>query len=500
MRDALDEGVFGNTWHEECGVFGIWGHPQAARITQLALYALQHRGQESAGIAVVDGRGSGGRMRHHRGMGLVSEVFTDAQIAALEGSSAAGHVRYSTTGSSSLANAQPLVFAFRQGNLALAHNGNLINAGLLHDWLEHEGSIFQTTSDTEVVAHLIARAGRESFTENVRASMAQVEGGYAMVLLTDDTLVALRDPNGLRPIALGQLDGAYVVASETCAFDTIGAAFIRDIEPGEMLVIDDDGVRAERFAYAPKKALCTFEYIYFARPDSDIDGINVHTVRKRLGRVLARSAPVEADVVIGVPDSSISAAIGYAEEASIPYEIGLIKNRYIGRTFIQPDQAQRQHGVRLKLNAVRKVVEGKRVVLVDDSIVRGTTSQRLIGLVREAGAPEVHLRISSPPVTHPCFYGIDTSDRTKLIAAQQSVAEIQRSIGADSLAFLTEEQMLSAFDVTDMAHHPFCNACFTGRYPTRLYEDMQKDLLERARTPQPPKPLTLTRARKRAAP
>jgi amidophosphoribosyltransferase len=454
-------------WHEECGVFGVWNHPDAARLANYALYALQHRGQESAGIAVVDGA----TMRHHRGMGLVSEAFTQADLASLTGHAAIGHVRYSTTGSSTLANAQPLIFAFRQGNLALAHNGNLVNAAQIRDQLDEEGSIFQSTSDTEVVAHLIARGRYEAFIENVRASMKSVEGGYALVLLTNDCLVALRDPNGLRPLALGHLDGVHVVASETCAFDAIGATFLRDVAPGEMLVIDDSGLRSEHFAPAVRKAHCTFEYIYFARPDSDIDGINVHLARKRLGRALARAHPVEADVVTGVPDSSISAAIGFAEEAGIPYEIGLVKNRYVGRTFIQPTQEQRREGVRLKLNAVRQVVEGKRVVIVDDSIVRGTTSARLINLVRAAGATEAHMRISSPPVTHPCYYGIDTSDRTKLIAASQSVAEIQKRIGADSLAYLTEEQMLAAFGVSDLAAHPFCNACFTGRYPTRLPEE-----------------------------
>jgi amidophosphoribosyltransferase len=335
-------------------------------------------------------------MRHHRGMGLVSEAFTQADLTALTGHAAIGHVRYSTTGSSILANAQPLVFAFRQGHLALAHNGNLVNAAQIRDQLDEEGSIFQSTSDTEVVAHLIARGGHEDFIENVRASMRTVEGGYALVLLTNDCLVALRDLNGLRPLALGRLDGAHVVASETCAFDAIGATFVRDVEPGEMVVIDNSGLRAERFAPAARKALCTFEYIYFARPDSDIDGINVHLARKRLGRMLARVCPVEADVVTGVPDSSISAAIGFAEEAGIPYEIGLVKNRYVGRTFIQPTQEQRREGVRLKLNAVRQVVEGKRVVIVDDSIVRGTTSARLINLVRAAGATEAHMRIRSP--------------------------------------------------------------------------------------------------------
>jgi amidophosphoribosyltransferase len=464
LDSPLDETIF-DEWREECGVFGIWSHPSAARLANYALYALQHRGQESAGIAVVDGA----LMRHHRGMGLVSEAFTEADLAALPGDAAVGHVRYSTTGSSALANAQPLVFAFRQGNLAIAHNGNLINAAQIRDQLDDEGSIFQSTSDTEVVAHLIARGGHDDFIENVRSSMQTIEGGYALVLLTNERLIALRDPNGLRPMAIGHLNDAFVVASETCAFDAIGATFMRDIEPGEMVVIDDRGLRSERFATAPRKALCAFEYIYFARPDSDIDGINVHMARKRLGRALAHVSPVEADVVTGVPDSSISAAIGFAEEAAIPYEIGLVKNRYVGRTFIQPTQEQRQQGVRLKLNAVRKVVEGKRVVIVDDSLVRGTTSVRLVDLMRAAGATEVHMRISSPPVTHPCFYGIDTSDRTKLIAAHQSVAEIQRRIGADSLAYLTEEQMLGALGVTDMETHPFCNACFTGRYPTRLY-------------------------------
>jgi amidophosphoribosyltransferase len=474
---ALDSDVFGG-WHEECGVFGIWHHPDAARVTHYALLALQHRGQESAGIAVVDGD----QMRHHRAMGLVNEAFGEAELAALPGHAATGHVRYSTTGSSHLANAQPLVFTFRGGNLALAHNGNLINAERLHNELERAGSIFQSTSDTEVVAHLIARAGMDDFVESVRASLGVVEGGFAMTLLTNERLIALRDPNGLRPMAVGRLGESWVVASETCAFDAIGATFVRDIEPGEMVVISGEGMAASRFAPAQRKALCTFEYIYFARPDSDIDGINVHLARKRLGRVLARTCPVEADVVTGVPDSSISAAIGYAEEAGIPYEIGLVKNRYIGRTFIQPSQEQRQHSVRLKLNAVRQVFAGKRVVVVDDSLVRGTTSARLVNLVREAGASEVHMRISSPPVTHPCFYGIDTSDRTKLIAAKQSITQIQRHIGADSLAFLTEEQMLSAFDADPQAHQ-FCNACFTGRYPTRLYEDVRKHTFEGGQAP-----------------
>jgi amidophosphoribosyltransferase len=463
--------------HEECGVFGIWNHPDAARVTNYALYALQHRGQESAGIAVVDGA----QMCRHRGMGLVSDVFDEDALAGLPGTAAVGHVRYSTTGSSEIANAQPLLFQLRRHDLALAHNGNLTNALALRDELEQQGSIFQSTSDSEVIAHLIARAGSDDFLESVRESVRTIEGGYAAALLTAEHLIVLRDPNGLRPMALGRLEDAYVVASETCAFDTIGATLVRDVEPGEMLVISRDGLRSERVVTAERMALCTFEYIYFARPDSDIDGVNVHLARRRLGRALAKAAPVPADVVIGVPDSSISAAIGYAEEAGLPYEIGLIKNRYIGRTFIQPSPALRQRGVTLKLNVVRKVVEGKRVVLVDDSLVRGVTSARLIELVRGAGAAEVHLRISSPPVTHPCFYGIDTSDRTKLVAAQRSVEEIRQMIGADSLEYLTENQMLRALGATNTRKHRFCNACFTGRYPTRLYADMRKDIFQKPR-------------------
>ncbi len=486
MGDALDGDLL-DTWHEECGVFGVWNIPDAAQVAHLALVALQHRGQESAGIAVVDGES----MRHHRGMGLVSEAFTASDLRGLHGYSAIGHVRYSTTGSSGIANAQPLVFSFRQGNLALAHNGNFINAERLRDKLEFDGSIFQSTSDTEVVAHLIARAGDVDIVDSVRTSMRTVEGGYAMVILTDDRLIALRDPNGLRPMAVGRLDGSYLVASETCAFDAVGATFLRDIEPGELVVIDSDGLRSERFAKAPHKALCTFEYIYFARPDSNIDGINVHQARKQLGRALALACPVDADVVTGVPDSSISAAIGFAEATGIPYELGLVKNRYVGRTFIQPTQEQRQHGVRVKLNAIRSVVADKRVVIVDDSLVRGTTSARLVSLVREAGAREVHMRISSPPVTHPCYYGIDTSDRTMLIAANQSIAEIQKRIGADSLVYLTEEQMLRALGSEDVGSHPFCNACFTGRYPTKLYDLTQKHAFERA--------IRLDPARKRGA-
>ncbi|MFC4766914.1 amidophosphoribosyltransferase [Effusibacillus consociatus] len=467
--------MMSDKWHEECGVFGIFGHDKAAELTYYGLYALQHRGQESAGIATVEGR----KMHHHKGMGLVSEVFNEDVLETLKGNAAIGHVRYSTTGDSSVANAQPLTFGFQRGNMALAHNGNLTNAYQIHGRLERQGSIFQTTSDTEVVAHLIAKSGLPTLEENVKESLSVVKGAYAFLILSDDKLLAMRDPHGLRPMALGQFEGAYVVASETCAFDTIGAEYIRDVEPGEMLIIDKDGLRSERFATASRKALCTFEYIYFARPDSDIDGFNVHSVRKKMGKLLAKEHPVEADVVIGVPESSISAAIGYAEETGIPYEIGLIKNKYIGRTFIQPSQELRERGVKLKLSAVRKIVEGKRVVLIDDSIVRGTTSRRIVEMLRDAGATEVHLRISSPPVTHGCYYGIDTSAREELIAATKSVGEIREYIGADTLSYLSEEAMLRAFGVEDFSNHKYCNACFTGQYPTEIYEDLEKHMLER---------------------
>ena len=456
--------------HEECGVAAVFGHPDAAQLVQLSLVALQHRGQESAGIASVDGLGT---MYHHRGMGLVSDAVPEAQIERLSrGTSAIGHVRYSTTGASELTNAQPLVFNFRRGNLALAHNGNLTNAQELRNRLETDGTIFQTTSDTEAVAHLIARAGRADITDAVREALATVEGGFAMCVLTDDRLVLARDRHGLRPLAIGMTEsGSWCAASESCALDTIGATFVRDVEPGELIQITTGGLESSRLAPRSKRAMCTFEHIYFARPDSDIDGYNVHTVRKRFGTLLARDHPVDADVVIGVPDSSISAAIGYAEASSIPYEIGLIKNRYIGRSFIAPNQQQRSHAVRMKLSPVRSVVAGKRVAMIDDSLVRGTTSGRIVRLLRDAGASEVHVLIASPPVTHPCFYGIDTSAREQLIASRASVSEIRELIGADSLSFLSEPAMMEAFDVHQGEAHGHCNACFTGNYPTSTHSE-----------------------------
>lgn len=463
-----DESIF-DELKEECGVFGIVGHPEAAKLTYYGLHALQHRGQESAGIVTTDGQ----RFSVERNMGLVSEVFTPEKLQKLKGEIAIGHVRYSTTGASLLANAQPLVFNFLKGELALATNGNLVNAGRLREELEKNGSIFQTTSDTEVIAHLIARSKADSFEEAVKEALNQLVGAYALLILTNKQLIVAQDPHSLRPLSMGKLGSAYVFSSETCAFDVIGAEFVRDVEPGEMILFDEQGMRVTRFAEKTERAVCSFEYIYFARPDSDIGGINVHTVRKRLGRKLAEEAPVEADVVTGVPDSSTSAAIGFAEATGIPYELGLIKNRYVGRTFIQPSQELREQGVKMKLSAVRKVVEGKRVVMVDDSIVRGTTSRRIVSMLREAGATEVHVRISSPPVKYPCFYGIDTANREQLIASTHTVEEIRKKIGADSLAFLSVDGMLEAVGRPSLEPNcGQCLACFTGQYPTEIEEGL----------------------------
>ena len=450
---------------EECGVFGVYGHSESSFLSYYGLHALQHRGQESAGICVSDN----GEFRYYRGMGLVKEVFDNERLQSLRGEMAIGHVRYSTAGESKLANAQPLVFKYRGGDLAIATNGNLTNARVLREELERQGSIFQTTSDTEVVAHLIARSGHDDIVEAVRTALKRIEGAYAFLFMTNDTLIAALDPNGLRPFVMGRLGGAYVFASESCAFDAIGAELVRDVRPGEMIIVDRRGLREDRFIQPGRNAVCAMEYIYFARPDSDIDGINIHTARKNLGRRLAIEAFVDADVVTGVPDSSISAAIGFAEQTGIPYELGLIKNRYTGRTFIQPSQELREQGVKMKLSAVRKVVEGKRVVMIDDSIVRGTTSLRIVNLLRDAGATEVHVRISSPPFMNPCFYGIDTPDRKQLIAASKSVEEIRRAINADSLYFLSKEGMLEAFGRDPkLANYGTCTACFDNSYPTRL--------------------------------
>jgi amidophosphoribosyltransferase len=454
--------------NEECGVFGVFGHPDAASVCFYGLHALQHRGQESAGICTADPD----NFNYHRGMGLAKEVFTADTLAPLVGNSGIGHVRYSTAGESKLANAQPLVFKYREGDLAIATNGNLDNAAIIKRDLEKKGSIFQTTSDTEVLAHLIARSKHDDIVDAVKDALGQVIGGYAFLILTKDKMIAALDPNGLRPFVVGRLGDAYLFASESCAFDAVGGTYLRDVNPGELIVLDRDGFHEDRFAEGGKRAVCAMEYIYFARPDSDIDTVNIHSARKRMGKRLAMEAFMDADLVTGVPDSSISAAIGFAEQTGIPYELGLIKNRYTGRTFIQPSQELREQGVKMKLSAVRKVVEGKRVIMIDDSIVRGTTSLRIVNLLREAGATEVHVRITSPPFMNPCYYGINTPDRKELIAAQNSVEEIRKAINADSLHFLTQEGLVEAIgEGAHGAESGYCMGCFDNKYPTEIVDE-----------------------------
>jgi amidophosphoribosyltransferase len=457
---------------EHCGVFGVWNVSSASSLCYYGLHALQHRGQESAGICVNDDSGMDkpGRFAYYRGMGLVKEVFDEPRLASLMGTHAIAHVRYATSGESQLTNAQPLVFAYRGGDLAIATNGNIVNAPQLRAQLEAEGSIFQTTSDTEVVAHLIARSRAPTLVMAIAQSLRQLEGAFAFLFLTNTQLIAAQDGYGLRPFVLGAMQDGYVLASETCAFDAIGAQTIRDIAPGEMLVFDAQGMRSETFLDEPhRRALCAMEYIYFARPDSDMDGVNIHTARKRMGKRLAIEAFVDADLVTGVPDSSISAAIGFAEQTGIPYELGLIKNRYAGRTFIQPSQQLREQGVKMKLSAVRKVVEGKRVIMIDDSIVRGTTSLRIVKLLREAGATQVHVRITSPPFANPCFYGINTPTREELIASHMSIEDMRRVIEADSLAFLSKEGMLSSIGRRETSYNMgMCTACFDHDYPSPI--------------------------------
>jgi len=458
--------------NEECGVFGVWGHPEASQITYYGLHSLQHRGQEGTGMVVTDGK----RLKGRKGEGLVSEIFTNESIQELTGKGAIGHVRYSTAGGGGYENVQPLLFNFQIGSLALCHNGNLTNANALRNQLEGQGSIFQTSSDTEVLAHLIRRSGLMPLKEKVKNALSMIKGAYAFLVMTETELMVALDPNGMRPLSLGKLGDAYVVASETCAFDLVGATYVRDVKPGELLIISDEGVRSETFAVASNIAMCTMEYVYFSRPDSDINGINVHTARKNLGKQLALEFPFEADVVTGVPDSSISVAIGYAEATGIPYELGLIKNRYVGRTFIKPSQSLREQGVKMKLSPVRGVVEGKRVVMVDDSIVRGTTSKRIVNMLKDAGAKEVHVLISSPPIQHPCFYGIDTSTKEELIAANYSVEEIRQIIGADTLNFLSVEGTVKAIGrKMEDGTCGQCLACFTGKYPTEIYPSLTEE-------------------------
>jgi amidophosphoribosyltransferase len=464
-------------FHDRCGLFGIWGHPEAARLAYLGLYALQHRGQESAGIVATDRE----RLRVEKGMGLVNDVFTDERLDRLVGDGAMGHVRYSTAGDTVAANAQPILIECHRGPIALGHNGNLVNAAILRHELEAAGSIFQSTSDTEVILHLYARSHRDKLEDAIAASLSKVMGAFSLLFLTKDALVAARDPWGFRPLVLGLLDGAHIVCSETCALDLIDAEYVRDVEPGELLVIDRDGLRSFRpFPPEPVRQ-CIFEHVYFARPDSEVFGRNVLASRLALGRQLAIEAPADADIVVPVPDSGNGAALGYAQESGLPYQWGLIRNHYVGRTFIEPKQSIRSFGVRIKLNPVRSVLEGRRVVLIDDSIVRGTTSRKIVNMVREAGAREIHLRISSPPTTGPCYYGIDTPTKGELIASAHSVDEIRRSIGADTLAYLSHEGLLQAVNDPEGRRH--CTACFSGRYPVAVSqtEDWQLPLFEKVR-------------------
>jgi amidophosphoribosyltransferase len=444
-------------FHDECGLFGIWNHPESANVAYLGLYALQHRGQESAGIAATDGVS----FHTEKAMGWVADVFSPERLRRLPGHRAIGHVRYSTAGSSRLRNAQPITANTARGPIAIAHNGNLTNAETLRREMEREGAIFQSTSDTEVILHLLARAPAGPLSEQLPHALRQVTGAYSLLILTPDAMYAVRDQYGFRPLSLGRLGDAWVVASETCALDLIEARYEREVEPGEILMISDAGLQSFR-PFAPAERLqCVFEYVYFARPDSVLWGRNVHTVRKALGRELAREHPVEADVVIPVPDSGTSAALGFAEQSGIRYELGLIRNHYVGRTFIEPKQGIRHFGVKVKLNPMPEMLEGRRVVVVDDSIVRGTTSRKIVRMIKGAGAREVHMRISSPPIQWPCYYGIDTPTRKDLIAASHNVDEIRRYLGAESLGYLSLEGMLKAAG-SDPTH--FCHACFTGSY------------------------------------
>ena len=445
--------------HEECGVFGVYGHSEASNLAYLGLYALQHRGQEGAGICSSDGR----HLHLDKSMGLVADIFSEKRLKKLPGHIAIGHNRYSTAGSSILKNVQPIMANFALGPLAIAHNGNLVNAAEIREELEKEGAIFQSTSDSEVIVHLIAHSKTGDFYERVIEALRQVSGAFSLLILRERELIAVRDPYGVRPLSLGQVDGAYVIASETCAFDLIGATYIRDVEPGELLIINENGLQSMKPLVAPRQASCIFEFIYFSRPDSYIFGEkNVNEMRKKFGAQLARESGVDADLVIAVPDSGVPAAIGFAEESKLPFDFGLIRNHYIGRTFIEPKQSIRHFGVKIKLNPVRQLLEGKRVIVIDDSIIRGTTSKKIVKMLREGGgAKEVHIRISSPPTVGPCFYGIDTPTRQELIASSHSVEEIKKFITADTLAYLSLEGLKNIVPES----HNFCTACFDDNYP-----------------------------------
>jgi amidophosphoribosyltransferase len=457
--------------HEECGVAAIYGHSEASKLAYLSLYALQHRGQESAGIASSNGE----RLELHKAMGLVSDIFTADALARVPGSLAIGHTRYSTTGDSALLNAQPIRVECSKGQIALAHNGNITNAHEIRSHLEGLGSIFQTTSDTEVIVHLIARSKEETLESAMSDSLRRIEGAFSLVMLTPDRIFAARDPRGFRPLVMGRISGqashqadAIVFASETCAFDLIGAAYEREVKPGELVIVGPEGVHSRFYASQQPMSSCVFEHVYFSRPDSTVFGRSVQQSRDAMGRQLALESPVVADIVIPVPDSGVTAAMGFSQESGIPIQFGLIRNHYVGRTFIEPEQRVRDFGVKLKLNPVRHVIEGKRVVLIDDSIVRGTTSRKIVRMVRDAGAKEVHMRISCPPTVSSCYYGVDTPSKNQLIAANKSVDEIREYIGADSLAYLSLEGLKKAAGESDQVK--YCTACYTGKYPTKLVD------------------------------
>lgn len=456
-------------FREECGIIGVYGHTEAANLTYLGLYALQHRGQEGSGIVSSDGA----RLYVEKDMGLVADIFTEERVNRLPGYIAIGHNRYSTTGGSELKNVQPLVVNFALGSMAIAHNGNLVNAGIIKDELEAYGSIFQSTNDSEVIIHLIAQSREATFKNRVIDALTKLQGSYSLLILTEKELIAVRDPNGFRPLCLGSLNDSYVVASETCAFDLIEATLLREIEPGEMVIINHNGVESVHPFPQAKTSNCVFEFIYFARPDSIIFGENVDFIRKNLGKQLCYETSVDADLVIPVPDSGVPHALGYAEASKLPFDFGLIRNHYVGRTFIEPQQSIRHFGVKIKLNPVKKVVGGKRVVVVDDSIVRGITSKKIVKMVREAGAKEVHMRIGSPPTVGPCFYGIDTPTRKELIASTHSVDEIRKYLTADSLGYLSIEGMLK---VIPDSQNKFCTACFDLDYPVSFPWEMAMQL------------------------
>ena len=461
---------------EECGIFGIFNHAEASNLTYLGLYALQHRGQESCGIVSSDGTS----LYAHKSMGLVADVFGNQEIfKSLPGKSAIGHVRYSTTGSSVIKNVQPIMVDYSRGSIAVAHNGNIVNAQIIKDELEAYGSIFQTTMDTEIIVHLLATSKANSLLDRISDSLNRIKGAYCLLFLTETRMVAIRDPNGFRPLCLGKLGSSYVVASESCALDLIDAEFIREIEPGEVIIITKDGLTSYFPLQKAEPTPCIFEFVYFARPDSYIFGKNVYQVRKEMGRQLAREHKVDADIVIPIPDSGVPSALGYAEESGIRFELGLIRNHYVGRTFIEPQQAIRHFGVKIKLNPVRDVLKDKRVVVIDDSIVRGTTSRKIVKMIRNAGAKEVHVRISSPPTSYPCYYGIDTPNRKELISSSHSIDEIRKYITADTLGYLSEDGLIGSVGTENTG---YCRACFTGSYPVkfpRLGIAPQLDLFEK---------------------